>query len=378
MYEEETKGHPFLKASAVILTAAVCMAGGAGLAIMRHKPEPMEVMERPAEVLYNEIDQELMAEHVMEKMDVSDVAAIASPSVVEIRTEITASSFGIFGGSYTSQAAGSGVILSEDGYIITNNHVIEDADEITVTLYDGTGYEAELIGTDSKADIAVIKVEAEGLHPAVIGDSSAIIVGETAVVIGNPLGTLGGTVTDGIISAVSRDITVNKEAMDLIQTNAAINSGNSGGGLFDSQGRLIGIVNCKDSGYTGSGTTIEGLGFAIPINLAYSVAEQIMEYGKVVNRPTLGVYLQTVEKSTTNYPAGVYITDVIKDSGAEKAGLKRLDRIIKADGRDILSYTDLTRVLHSKVVGDEMNLVIIRDEKEMEVTLTLTGVLDTD
>lgn len=308
----------------------------------------------------------------------SEVATKAAPSVVEILTEGTSTTYGMFGGTYTTQSAGSGVIISEDGYIITNHHVIEDANKITITTYDGTSYDATLVGSDEKADIAVLKVDAEGLTPATIGDSSLVQVGDTAVVIGNPLGTLGGTVTDGIISATSREVTINNEAMELLQTNAQINSGNSGGGLFDGNGNLIGIVNAKDSGTTSSGTTIEGLGFAIPINTAFDVATQIMENGHVTNRATIGVYLQELTQNSGRYTAGLYITDVIDGSGADKAGLKQYDRIVKANGKDISSYSDLSAALIGKNVGDDLDMTIERNGKQIDVTVTLTGTLDSD
>lgn len=301
----------------------------------------------------------------------SEVAAKASPSVVEIVTEVTTTSYGMFGGTYTSQAAGSGVIISSDGYIITNNHVIEDANSITVTTYDDQEYTAELIGTDETTDIAVIKINATGLTAATIGDSSKIEAGDTAVVIGNPLGTLGGTVTDGIISSPSREMTINDQPMELIQTNAEINSGNSGGGLFDGNGNLIGIVNAKDSGTTSSGTTIEGIGFAIPINTAISVAEELMKYGQVVDRPTLGVYTQEVSSNYYNYTAGLYITGTVDGSGAEAAGLKAYDRIISIDGTEISSQTDLKKVILKKSVGDTVTLKIERNGQQMDVEVTL-------
>ena len=304
-------------------------------------------------------------------LSIPDIAAKASPSVVEIRTEVTQKSYGLFGGSYTSQAAGSGVIISKDGYIITNNHVVENASSITVTTYDGTTYDAKLVGTDKKSDIGVLKIEADNLLPATIGDSSTIQVGQTAVVIGNPLGTLGGTVTDGIISAASRELTINNESMTLIQTNAAINSGNSGGGLFDGNGNLIGIVNAKDSGTTSSGATIEGLGFAIPINEAMDVAQQLIASGYVTDRATIGVSLQTLTSDYGEYPAGLYIASVVPDSGADKAGLKPYDRIIGADGNDVSDYTALSRILQAKKVGDTIRLTIVRDDQQMDIDVTL-------
>lgn len=308
-------------------------------------------------------------------LTIQEIAAKAAPSVVEIVVETETQSFGMFGGSYLAQAAGSGVIISEDGYIITNNHVVDDATFISVTLYDGTVYEASLVGKDSKGDIAVIKIEAEGLPAAVIGDSDDILVGDLAVVIGNPLGTLGGTVTDGIISAKDREITLNNETMNLLQTNAAINNGNSGGGLFDSHGRLIGIVNAKDSGITNSGATIEGLGFAIPINDAMKIANDLMTNGVVTNRPYIGISLQTVTQSNGQYEAGLYIVGVVEGSGADQAGLKYGDRIIAADGKEISSYTELSAVLLKKEIGDTLNLTIVRDNEQMDVSVTLTEVI---
>ena len=308
-------------------------------------------------------------------LSIKEIAAKASPSVVEINIEGQTTGYGFFGGTYTTQAAGSGVIISKDGYIITNNHVVEGATSISVKTSDGTEYAATLVGTDSKSDIGVIKVEADNLTPATIGDSSTISVGDTAVVIGNPLGTLGGTVTNGIISATDREISINNETMNLIQTNAAINSGNSGGGMFDANGNLIGIVNAKDSGTTSSGTTIEGLGFAIPINDAMNVAKQLIESGQVTDRPTIGVTLQTITKDYGNYKAGLYIADVSKGSGAEAAGLQPGDQIVGADGTEIASYTELSKILRNKHVGDILTLTIVRDGEQMDVDVTLTGAL---
>ena len=310
-------------------------------------------------------------------LTVAEAAAKAAPSTVEIQTEITQQSYGMFGGTYTTNAAGSGVIISKDGYIVTNNHVIDGAQKITVKTSDGTEYDAKLVGTDAKSDIAVLKVDANDLTPATLGDSSKISVGDTAIAIGNPLGTLGGTVTDGIISATSRELVVNNESMKLIQTNATINSGNSGGGLFDGNGNLIGIVQSKDSGTSSSGATIEGIGFAIPVNDAMEVAEQLIKNGKVKDRATLGVYLQTLTTQQGNYTPGVYVTNVIDGSGAQAAGLKAYDKIVGADGKEVSSYPDLSAILKTKKPGDTIDLTIDRDGNQIQVTVTLTGTLET-
>jgi len=202
-------------------------------------------------------------------LTIVEIAALTSESVVEIYTE-TVVNIGRFG-SYIAEGAGSGVIISSDGYIVTNNHVIEGASKITVRLKNGVEHEAALIGRDSKTDLAVLKIQESGLQSAVFGDSDKLVVGELVVAIGNPLGKLGGTVTDGIISALSRNISVEGQMMNLLQTSAAVNPGNSGGGLFNRYGELIGIVNAKSSG-----SDIEGLGFAIPINVVKSAIEDIV------------------------------------------------------------------------------------------------------
>ena len=215
-------------------------------------------------------------------INIPSVAALTQNSVVEIRTESVTNS--LFLRQFVTEGAGSGVIISEDGYIVTNNHVIQDARAITVALHDGTTYEAQLIATDSKMDIGVIKIEASGLTPAILGDSDSLSVGEPVVAVGNPLGQLGGTVTDGIVSALDREIILNNERRNLLQTNAAINPGNSGGGLFNADGELVGIVVAKSSG-----EDVEGLGFAIPINDAKPIIEDLIAQGYVGGRVSLGV-----------------------------------------------------------------------------------------
>ncbi|MCF0260025.1 MAG: trypsin-like peptidase domain-containing protein, partial [Erysipelotrichaceae bacterium] len=257
----------------------------------------------------------------VEVKDVSSVVEKVSPSVVEITTEVVSNGNSMFG-QYVASGAGSGVILSEDGYIVTNNHVIENASNIQVKTPDGQSYTAKLVGTDPQTDIAVIKVDAAGLTPAAIGNSDNIQVGQAAIAIGNPLGSLGGTVTTGIISAVGREITVEGETMTLLQTDAAINSGNSGGGLFDASGNLIGIVNAKQAA-----TGIEGLGFAIPISDVTQVISDLVDHGTVTSRPLLNVTLQDVpEGYSTRLEPGVYIYQVNEGGAAAQAGLKTGDK----------------------------------------------------
>ncbi|SJZ78022.1 S1C family serine protease [Anaerorhabdus furcosa] len=288
-----------------------------------------------------------------------------APSVVEIRTETVSNGFMLQ--EYVSEGAGSGVVLTSDGYIVTNNHVINNARNINVTLSDGTTYVAELIGTDPTTDLAVIKVDAKGLSAAVIGNSDNLKVGDGVIAIGNPLGTLGGSATDGIISALNREITIDNETMNLLQTNAAVNPGNSGGGLFNGAGELIGIVNAKSSG-----SDVEGLGFAIPSNDVVNVADQLINNGYVSNRATIGVYLSEVTQNNGQVVPGLYISEVIEGSGAQKAGLQAYDRIIFVGDTEITSYSDLKKIIKEYNVGDTIQMTVVRDGKQIVTDVTLT------
>ena len=258
-------------------------------------------------------------------LTVAGIADATGNSVVEITTETIAT--GDFMNQYitTSKGAGSGVIISADGYIVTNSHVINGANKITITLKNGDSFSANVVGQDSKEDVALLKIDTSGLTPVVFGDSSSLQVGQTAVAIGNPLGQLGGTVTDGIISALDRDITIEGETMKLLQTNAAINPGNSGGGLFDSQGHLIGLVVSKTAG-----SDIEGLGFAIPSNTVKKVVEELSEYGYVRGRVALQMSLVDVNSAPKAMmyqvsQLGVYVSKIESGSNAESAGFKSGD-----------------------------------------------------
>lgn len=283
-------------------------------------------------------------------MSVSDVAAMTSPSVVEITTEAVTTD--IYMQQYVQTGAGSGVIISEDGYIVTNNHVIDGAEKITVTTKDGTAYEAKLVGTDSETDVALLKVEATGLKAVVMGNSSDLQVGDTAVVIGNPLGQLGGTVTSGIVSALDRDITLNGNSMSLLQTNAAINPGNSGGGMFNDKGELVGIVVAKSGGTTSDGTTIEGLGFAIPIDDVKEVVQELSTNGYVTGRPSLGVNLVDItnEQTAMMYRVnqlGVYVLKSTNEANNLQAG----DCIVSVDGTAVSSADEVKSIIQDHKVG---------------------------
>jgi serine protease Do len=302
-------------------------------------------------------------------INIPSVAALTQNSVVEIRTESVTNS--LFLRQFVTEGAGSGVIISEDGYIVTNNHVIQDARAITVALHDGTTYEAQLIATDSKMDIGVIKIEASGLTPAILGDSDSLSVGEPVVAVGNPLGQLGGTVTDGIVSALDREIILNNERRNLLQTNAAINPGNSGGGLFNADGELVGIVVAKSSG-----EDVEGLGFAIPINDAKPIIEDLIAQGYVGGRVSLGVTALdlTSPQLATQYgykTPGVYVQSVVENSSAAAGGLQPGDCFVSINGTAIEAISDVTTILNDSSVGDQLEVTVKRDGKIVELTITL-------
>lgn len=292
----------------------------------------------------------------------------SAESVVVISTEYK--QVNSFARELVTEGAGSGVILSEDGYIVTNYHVIEDAQTITVTDTAGKEYNAEVIGADEESDLAVLKIDASGLKAVTFADSDEIRTGQMAVAIGNPLGELGGTVTEGIISAKSREVTIDGQTMNLIQTSAAVNAGNSGGGLFNEDGNLVGIVNAKTSG-----SDIEGLAFAIPSNTVSEVANELIENGYVSGRPQLGISVTEYSaqmggmgrQSAGQAASGVYISEA--DSGTNLASG---DLIVSIDGTEITSAADITSVIGTHEVGDVVEVIVERNGEQTTVKVTLT------
>jgi serine protease Do len=269
--------------------------------------------------------------------------------------------------------AGSGVIITKDGYIATNHHVVSGASKIKVTLANGENYDAKLIASDAETDLAVIKIEENDLNAATIGDSSRLVVGQTVLAIGNPLGSLGGTVTEGIISALDRKIEIEKESMTLLQISAAVNPGNSGGGLFDEEGNLIGIVNAKVS-TNYSGDPIEGLGFAIPSNIVQKITGELINHGYVTGRVTLGVTFINIadERTAMMYrvsKTGIYILRVENGSNASNAGLRSGDYIASINGTKIRSSSDMDEILEKISPGDTLSSTVERGghEKTVEV-----------
>ncbi|MBQ7347974.1 MAG: trypsin-like peptidase domain-containing protein [Clostridia bacterium] len=303
--------------------------------------------------------------------EVSQVVQKVQNAVVVIDATVNTSSS--YFGSQTSVSSGSGVIISADGYILTCHHVVENAVSVTVTLNSGSKYDAALVGSDENSDLAVLRIEPQSNEPLTYveqGCSADLVVGEKVVAIGNPLGTLGGTVTDGIISATERVITTSDgTTMTLLQTNAAINSGNSGGGLFNLDGKLIGIVNAK---YAAEG--VEGLAFAIPIDSAYVVELDLIEYGYVRGIADHGLELLDITSSNLNYyyykfrvdTIGVYVV-----SSEYNSDLKNKDRIVSVNGIAVTTKDDIEAVMENCKVGDQLTIVYSRDGKEYSTTLTL-------
>ena len=302
-------------------------------------------------------------------MTPAEVYAANVNSTVGITTSVTTNFWGF---QTTSAASGSGFILTGDGYVLTNYHVIESSNSISVTLYDGKSYDAVLIGYDESSDIAVLKIDAEGLTPVVLGDSDNLNVGDSVVAIGNPLGELTFSLTSGAVSALNREITLsNSVTMNLIQTDCAINSGNSGGALFNLYGEVIGITNAKYSG-SGSGASIDNIGFAIPINHVRGIVESIIENGYVA-KPYIGVIVSDVSEETMGYglPAGAAVKAVSEDSPAEKAGLQVNDIITAVNGKEISGRTGLSEAVSAASVGDTLTLTVYRQGKTISVEVTV-------
>ena len=301
----------------------------------------------------------------------SEVYAQNVNSTVGITTSITTNYFGY---QTTAAAAGSGFILTQDGYILTNYHVIESSDSIKVTTYDGTSYDAQLIGYDESNDIAVLKIDASDLAPVVLGDSDTVNVGDSVVAIGNPLGELTFSLTAGAISALDRPVTLSSgTTMNLMQTDCAINSGNSGGALFNMYGEVIGITNAKySSSSSSSEASIDNIGFAIPINQVRSIVESIIQNGYII-KPYIGVSVSDVSSESQSYglPQGAAVRSVVESSPAAEAGLQENDIITAANGDAITGSNDLVKLIKAASAGDTLELTVYRQGQTLTVTLTV-------
>ena len=388
--------------SLVALTAALALTATAGFSVMA-QAETGDKHFSVVEAASNE-----------DSLSIPEIAKKCRSSVVAIETETKVvynnydnyynpfgSMFGYgygygYGGrggrggtqEYTETAAGSGIIISEDGYILTNNHVISGADKITVYVNSGEDdaeeqtYEATLVGSSENNDIAVLKIDAEGLNAAAFGDSDQLEVGELAVAIGNPMGKVHGSVTVGIISAVEQELTIDDVTINAIQTDAAINPGNSGGALFDSYGNVIGVVYAKSSS-----VSIEGIGYAIPVNNIKELVEQMINDPDSVKDQTkgsqimLGITIQNITEDMSkqySMPVGVYITDVSTMSAAERAGLQKGDIIVGFAGEDVKTADELNALKAKQTPGDTVAVKIDRNGKEMTLDLVIPQPTDVD
>lgn len=371
--QKENKAKMPKKAIAAVIAICVLLSGafGFGGTMLANAINKNNTNNADGTMVVHQItaDTASATENLVDK-STSQITEDVADAVVEITTELMTTNS--FYGQQISQGAGSGVIISQDGYIITNNHVIDNATKITVTLRNGDTYDAKLIGKDSEVDIALLKIDAKDLKVAVFGDSSKLTVGDKAVAIGNPLGQLGGTVTDGIVSALDRTVVIEDKAMNLLQTDTAINPGNSGGGLFNGQGELIGIVVAKSSG-----ETVEGLGFAIPINDVLDILSDLKEHGYVTGRPALGVTFVDLTNSMYamyyfgNAEEGCYVYSINSGSNAEKAGLKVGDRVISVNGTEIKSSSDIQGIIKKLSVGDEVSLEVERSGQKGTIKVKL-------
>ena len=410
---EQPKKHRGIKAAAFITAMALVSAGSigvyrqfAGERLYTSDSISTEADETEPKSLKNSDSDGLEAQNVSiikttkadgSELSTEDIVEKVLPSVVGIESSFTIenarnsfSDFGFgfdFGDSMPSSSnysgSGTGVIISENGYIVTNAHVIYDseygagiADSVSVLIGDDDTYEAEIIGYDVDCDLAVLKIDEKGLTPAEFGNSDELKLGESVIAIGNPLGfDLKNTVTGGMISGLDRDITINDKAMNLIQTDTAINSGNSGGPLINKYGQVIGINSSKmSSSYSTSGASIEGIGFAIPSNLTSSIIDDLMKYGYVTGKPQLGISCQDVTETISkmyDMPVGIYVYSVSEDSAADKAGIRKGDIIVAIDGKKVTTAAELTAEKNKHSAGEKVEIKFIRDEEEKTVKVTL-------
>ena len=339
--------------------------------LQQEQQQPEEAPKPQYETEKHQLPEKLGSYDTGKSLTTVEVYELTVNSVVGIRTEATVN---VFGQEAVSASAGSGFVLSEDGYVITNAHVVNGAETIWVDMFNGESHKAELVGADTSFDIAVLKIEAEDLIPVSVGDSSKLKVGEGVVAIGNPLGELTFTMTNGILSALDREINTDGNPQNMLQTNAAINSGNSGGPLFDMDGNVIGVTTAKYSGSSTSGASIEGLGFAIPINTALKVAYDLAEYGYVRGQSYLGIIVSTLDSKTAAYyslPVGPRVEQVNEDSCAEKAGLQVGDIIIEFNGVKTETHPELLSALKKTQAGDTVEMKVYRAGAELDLTVTL-------
>ena len=364
--EPKSKTHKKIPVILVVIALFSLVSGLTGVLVGKNIASEHVAATTASEntVLFQSVSRTDSLGEVVTSMSLPEIAETARDSVVEITTETVSGSSRMR--QFVVEGAGSGVVITSDGYIVTNNHVIEDATSIKVRLTSGESYDAALIGKDSQTDLAVIKITASDLTPAVLGNSGDLKVGDLAVVIGNPLGELGGTVTDGIVSALDREITIDGETMTLLQTNAAINPGNSGGGMFNAEAELVGIVNAKSSG-----SDVEGLGFVIPIDTAKPIITNLIENGYVSGRPWLGVELLDITDVATAMYYRVSQLGVYVAKSGNNSELKAGDLILKLNEEAVSSYADIKSILSNYAIGDQITVQVYRDGSLQNILVTI-------
>ena len=356
-----------VKVTALLLACAVVggAAGYGGAALSSSGKTTIRQSNRTAsEITVKQVSGQTL-------MSPAEVYASTVNSVVSINCSSVSSN--IFGQSVQSASSGSGFIITQDGYIVTNHHVISGASSVTVTLYDGTEYPATVVGSDSDYDVAVLKINATDLQPVTLGNSSSVNVGDSVLAIGNPLGELTFSMSQGIVSCCDRAINVDGTPFNMIQVDASINPGNSGGPLMNLYGEVVGIVSAKYSSY--SDTTVEGLGFAIPIGDVQAIITDIMENGQVTDKPSFGITAGTMtEQMAAQYQieqkSGAFVYSVNKGGAGEKAGLRMGDVITKVDSTDIASMEDLTAAKKGHKAGDTVTVTYFRDGSSHTTSLT--------
>lgn len=367
---------PWKPVIAVVLVAAIAfgggMAAGGGFDFSSPTPDSSDsTAEGSGETATNSTQVQISSK-TEDMASYSDVYEKVTPSIVAIVVDAI---------QMGTESSGSGVIMSEDGYIITNNHVVSGGDRFTVVLSDSTTYEAMLVGTDEQTDLAVLKIEAEGLTAAEFGDSDSVKVGDRAFAIGSPGGVeYQNSFTGGFISAINRNVTINDRTMSLIQTDTAINPGNSGGALINASGQVIGITSSKLSGSSSSDSaSIEGMGFAIPMNTVKEVVDELIAYGHVTGRPAIGISGYDIDETRAAYfnlPQGVYVSSVDTASDAYTKGIQAGDIITGVNGNEITGMSEINEVKDELKAGDTITLTVYRSGETKEYTITLIDQAD--
>ena len=361
------------------LVGSVCGGVAVGLILRNNTTTTPNVQATTPTVFENQSVRPVSAN--TEALTPSQIYEKNVPAIVGIYNESISNGYNVFGQRSTIASSGTGFIISSDGEILTNYHVVANAQTLTVTLHDGKQYPATVVGYEAESDVALIKIEASGLPTVTLGDSSSLAVGDEVVAIGNPLGELTYSLTVGYVSAKERAVNTDGTPINMMQLDATINSGNSGGPLFDICGNVVGIISAKYSGSTSSGTSIEGIGFAIPIDDVTSILDDLRQYGAVQNRAYMGIYGESVSSTDAdNYglPLGVLVSGVQDGSSAAKAGLQQRDIITGINGVTISSMEDLSRELKKFRGGDETTLTVYRSGQTLELSIVFDAKQTTD